>query len=511
MIPRGVISVFLLGLLYHNAHARGVEYEFPTEYGVTVVAMKNIDQAIIHNERILIDFYTPWCHHCAILEPDLIELNKLLKSRGYNIKVAKVDVTKDDNKELINRFRPEGYPTMILFQNGSATQYPHIRSRRPVDMLNWIEKKSGSTFVEVKDARDALKQINMYSAAALGLFKDLNSKEAKAFKKLARTNDEVPYFITSAEDVFDELDVKESNKLILFKKYDELRNVYEGEYNVKDMEEFINWHTIPIMNTFNSESAPKLFGKDSPINNYLMIFASEKDRNFAAIMEIMTYCALDFRRKVYFVYVNCDDPQFEGMRAHSGVKSEDCPKYMFVTLTNEGKSADKYLPPSQSWEVDDIKQFTNDVLDGNREKHYLSEDTPEDWDSEDVKILTGGNFDSVAKNKENSAFVFFYAPWCQHCQALQPFWEHLGEIYSGRDDIIIAKIDATRNEIPGFLVTGYPRLMFFPKGSDEVVDYKEERSMDGLTKFLEEKGIPKTLNEIEAEPDEDEAEVKDEL
>lgn len=61
------------------------------------------------------------------------------------------------------------------------------------------------------------------------------------------------------------------------------------------------------------------------------------------------------------------------------------------------------------------------------------------------------------------------APWCTHCKEMAPAWEALAEKYRDREDIVIAELDATANELEAFSVQGYPTLKFFPAGPDRKV------------------------------------------
>lgn len=56
------------------------------------------------------------------------------------------------------------------------------------------------------------------------------------------------------------------------------------------------------------------------------------------------------------------------------------------------------------------------------------------------------------------------APWCPHCQAMAAAWEELAERYKDREDIVIAEMDSTANELENITIHGFPTLHYFPAG-----------------------------------------------
>ena len=72
---------------------------------------------------------------------------------------------------------------------------------------------------------------------------------------------------------------------------------------------------------------------------------------------------------------------------------------------------------------------------------------------------------------------------------MAPIWEQLGEQLKGVKGIVIAKMDATENDLPpnaGIEVQGFPTLKLIKAGSNEIVDYDGDRTFGDFVKFLKE-------------------------
>ncbi len=183
--------------------------------------------------------------------------------------------------------------------------------------------------------------------------------------------------------------------------------------------------------------------------------------------------------------IDTDEEDHKRILEFFGMKEDELPGMRLIKLADDMA---KYKPEDGSLDEANIRKFVQDFMDGNLKQHLLSEDVPEDWDSNPVKVLVGKNFEEVAKDTNKNVLVEFYAPWCGHCKQLAPTWDKLGEKYADNDEIVIAKMDSTANELEDIKIQGFPTIKLFKKGDNKVVDYNGERTLEGLSKFLDSDG-----------------------
>lgn len=71
---------------------------------------------------------------------------------------------------------------------------------------------------------------------------------------------------------------------------------------------------------------------------------------------------------------------------------------------------------------------------------------------------------------------------------MAPIYDQLGEKFADSDSVVIAKIDATANELEHTKITSFPTIKLYKKGDNSAVDYNGERTLEGFVKFLESGG-----------------------
>ena len=77
---------------------------------------------------------------------------------------------------------------------------------------------------------------------------------------------------------------------------------------------------------------------------------------------------------------------------------------------------------------------------------------------------------TAAKVKIYWLYLWFIsdAPWCGHCKKLAPIFDDLGKHFEDREDLVIAKMDSTTNEVEGISIGGFPTLKLIRKETNEV-------------------------------------------
>uniref|UniRef100_A0A8C6AGV5 protein disulfide-isomerase n=1 Tax=Monodon monoceros TaxID=40151 RepID=A0A8C6AGV5_MONMO len=226
------------------------------------------------------------------------------------------------------------------------------------------------------------------------------------------------------------------------------------------------------------QTSRKIFA--ARILNHLLLFVNQTLASHRELLAGFREAAPSFRGQVLFVVVDLGASN-DHVLQYFGLKAEEAPTLRFINI----ETTKKYMPADRGpVTATSVAAFCHAVLGG--EVKVCSRRSPPDWDQRPVKTLVGKNFEQVAFDETKNVFIKFYAPWCTHCKEMAPAWEALAEKYRDHEDIVIAELDATANELEALPVHSFPTLTYFPAGPGrKVIEYKGTRDLDTFSKLLD--------------------------
>jgi len=455
--------------------------EIKKDEGVLVLTNDNFQEAVDGNEFVLVEFYAPWCGHCKALAPEYAKAAGILAEKDSPIKLAKVDATEEPS--LAEKFEVRGYPTLKFFKNGKPMEYGGGRTADTI--VSWVEKKTGPPAKALANAEEVTAFTEGKNVAVVGCFKDEATDAAKAFLAVASNMDDIPFGITAeCADV-------ENEGVVMFKSFDDGKATLTDGLTEEAIALFVSSEALPLVVDFNHETAQKIFSGE--VKSHFLLFSSAKADDHEAKVAILKDQATKNKGKMLFVTINTDEEDHKRILEFFGIVDSELPTFRAIRL---GEEMAKFKPEDDSVTAENVEKFVTDFQEGKLKQHLMSEEIPEDWDKEPVKVLVGKNFHDVAMDVEKDVLVEFYAPWCGHCKQLVPIWDKLGEKYADNENIVIAKMDSTANELEEVKVQGFPTIKLFKKGTNEIVDYNGDRTVEGFSKFLDEPAKEQPKDEL---------------
>lgn len=382
--------------------------------------------------------------------------------------------------ELAQQFGIRGFPTLKLFKAGKVSDYSG--GRTSAEIVNWMKKQSGPAAKTIATKADLEKLRESAPAFVVGYFAE-GSSNAKAFQALAGADDNLEYVVTHSDEVKNELALS-GDAIVVLKSFDDRRNDYavSGDLNNDEAAEFVRANATPLVQEFSQESAKRIFS--SPIQQHALFFTDKSADHHSATVALFLEVAKQYKGKALFVNVPSTETR---VMEFFGLKAENLPALVAADLSSEG--AMKKYPFSGEFKTNDVADFIGKFV-AKELKPTLKTEAREAADTTgDVVVLRGESFNELVIENNKDVLVEFYAPWCGHCKKLAPIWDELGKkVKSVSDNIVIAKMDATANEIDvnGVNVRGYPTIYYF-KGTDKTPRvYEGAREYEDFVAFLKE-------------------------
>ncbi|XP_019718148.1 protein disulfide-isomerase [Hippocampus comes] len=446
----------------------------PEKDGILQLSKTNFHVALKTYKQLLVHFYAP-------LSADGRHLSEVFQEaagelQDSDIKLATVDVTKD--KELAKELNATGPPNIRLYLFGEKLNFVSCPiPQSAASIVTWLKRRAGS-------AADLITDLSQLGSAqeelsVVGFFQELESEYVRVFYSTAVSLPDIRFAVTQNDDVINKFDV--THDVVLLLKQSQLIQAYKmtPQTSKEDLVTFVSVYQMEAVTEYSGKTATQILS--SPVLSHALLFVNKSSADFHKVHSAFNTVAEVFRMKILFVLVDVWEPRNGRLMEYFRVRAFEAPLVRLVNLTDHVT----YQLPSATLDADSIEAFCRDYLDGKAKPKMQSEPIPEGWDQRPVKELVGSTFEEVAFNPNRTVFVLFYVPYSPECRAVFTLWEELAEAFKARDDVVVARIDASANDINMSVQRAYPAFCLFPAlYAERAVFYTGDRKLKALLAFV---------------------------
>ncbi|KAM8879504.1 protein disulfide-isomerase [Spinachia spinachia] len=444
------------------------------EQDVLQLKKGNFNRALRKNKQLLVHFYLPLSGEghriSAAFEGAAARL------QGSEVKLAVVDVAKE--KDLAKELNVTGLATIRLYLAGdklNPVTCPVPQSSASI--LTWLRRRAGSAADLIADLSQSESSEEL---TVVGFFKELDHEYVQVFYDAAVDLPDVNFAVTENDEVITKYGL--THDVVMLLNQSKLIQAYKmtPQTSKEMLIVFITVYQMHPVTEYTGQTATQILS--SPVLNHALLFVNKSSAAFKEIHSAFNGAAESFRLKILFVWVDVDEPRNGRLMEYFRVRDFEAPLIRLVNLTDHVT----YHLPSDTLDVHTIKAFCQSYLEGEAKPKMQSEPIPEGWDEQPVKELVGMTLEKVGFNPNKTVFVLFYLPYSAESRALFPLWEELAEAVKDREDVVVARIDASANDINMSMQGGYPSLCLFPAlYAERVVVYTGKRKVKDLLKFVD--------------------------
>jgi len=446
---------------------------------VLVFTDSDFETKVKQHDVLLAEFYAPWCGHCKRLAPEYEKAATALVKNEPPVALAKVDCTVET--KICGKYSVSGYPTLKIFKNGEFAE-DYNGPREADGIVSTMRSKAGPSYHVLDTLAAYEKFLEHNDHSIIGYFdSDSHALKGDLVKAADQLSEKFRFAYTTVKEVLDK--AGHLNKIVVHQpkrlqsKFEDAFSVIEGAG--EKIKSFIQ-EKIHGLVGHRTPSNLDDYSKPNVVVYYNVDYLRDtKGTNYVRnrVLKIAKKLA-DENVNVRFAVSNAEEFRHElNEFGIDDIKKDG--KYVLA----RGPADQKYKL-TEDFSFDALEAFARKVIAGSLEPYLKSQDVPEQ--TEDVKVIVGKNFDEIVNDDSKDVLIEFYAPWCGHCKSLAPKYDELAKKLKKESNIVIAKMDATENDVPSqYEVSGFPTIYFAPKnGKTNPRRYDGGREVDDFIKYL---------------------------
>mmetsp|Transcript_32982 Transcript_32982/g.57968 ORF Transcript_32982/g.57968 Transcript_32982/m.57968 type:complete len:461 (-) Transcript_32982:2239-3621(-) len=458
----------LLLALLASAWAELVEVD-----GVLKLDDINFMDALETHDRVLVNFSDPACGHCKKLDLEYKKAALKLKELGSSVRLGLYEMTSDTHAATAYDIR--AYPTLKFFVDKRPVSTSPATTAEAI--VDWVNHRSLPS-LKVISSLDALTEHLKANPLTFVVFASVDAKERVIVEKAAKEIEGISFVLcpdTSASSHFN-LKSEKGIALINHSKVHE----YKGQLSAGDITQFVKRYRLPAISEFTMELMDLIFEDALPS---LVIF------NVGELSNSFKEDLAEFSVHTELFIASADISKNFNRRLAEYLGVHKLQKAFAMILQGDHKWLHTKSITSES-----LTEFIEEWKNGSLTEFVKSQDEPSKEIEKGVRVLVSSTFDEVVKDPKKDVLVLYCVPWCSHCSSLLEPYQELAEHYADSHSVVIAKIDASTNDVEG--VTSYPTVKLFPKDNKAGVTFDGGKKYEDLLDFVRSAGSKLNRDEL---------------
>ena len=83
------------------------------------ISSVDLNEKIKSNEKLIVEFWAPWCGPCKMMKPTFEKVSQTLQSENFGVKLYTMNV--DSNRDTALKYGIRSIPTTKAFSNGKES------------------------------------------------------------------------------------------------------------------------------------------------------------------------------------------------------------------------------------------------------------------------------------------------------------------------------------------------------------------------------------------------------
>ncbi len=262
---------------------------------------------------------------------------------------------------------------------------------------------------------------------------------------------------------------------VLFKDYDERKVIYREGLAKSALKKYLKDSMIPNMARLEAKYLD-MFLKSSTNRKGFVLFRNES-QGAIADKEFAKFRAEVPDKEFLFLYSSFSEVSAATLQEQFMVEPKEFPVIVLFYADNMGVR--RYIYRNEISKEGMLK-FYHSWREGKLQPVVKGQEVPATNPGPVFKAVSK-TFDKEVLEPAMDVMVKFYAPWCQHCQKLEPIYKEVAAMYPS---VKFVEIDASANEVEGHLIESFPVVQLFLKDEKATPYNVPSNSKEDLVKFI---------------------------